>query len=217
MKSLQKPEQPSFTFAKMSGAFIRGMFAGRPLVEVARAGLGHDTGEGRLVAYANRIRRAKDSESAFLALKEGVRSKAAERILASAVRDPDASFALLIGGCVISAEAETILAKNLASEDSGFPSYMLLKLQTVRSHEAQEALANALNAGGLSERAAELLLSGSVGSETAQKKISSIVPRDPKTILKIFLSGNIARDAATELSKRLPPVCVPIDGCMPAE
>lgn len=203
------PKRTSFTFAEKSKAFIRGFLAGKPLVEVARAGLGHDICEEQRNAYARRISRSGDSESAFLALRDGAGSESAESILAPAISNPDHAFNLLIGRRLSSEKAEAILAKKLVSEDSGFLSFLLLKFQTVRSYEAQDALAHTVREGNLSDRAAELLLSGSVGSEIAQIKISGIVPPDPATIIRIILRGNVTREALEELSKRLPPVCVP--------
>lgn len=217
MKNLQVPERASFTFAKKSGAFLRGLLAGKPLVEIARAGLRHDISEEQRNAYAWRISRANDSESAFHALRDGAGSESAECILAPIIGDADQAFNLLIGRRLSSEKAEAILAKKLVSEDSGFLSFLLLKLQTVRSFEAQDALAHMVRKDNLSDRAAELLLSGSVGSEIAQIKISSIVPPDQVTIAKIILRGKVARDALAELSKRMPPVCVAADACKPAE
>jgi hypothetical protein len=217
MKNLQMPKRTSYTFAEKSRAFLRGFLAGKPLVEVARAGLTHDISEEQRTAYARRISRANDSESAFLALRDGAGSESAESILAPVIGNPDHAFNLLIGRRLSSGKAEAILAKKLVSEDSGFLCFLLLKLQTVRSHEAQDALAHMVKQDNLSDRAAELLLNGSVDSEIAQIKISAIVPPDQATIARIILRGKVAREALAELSKRMPPVCVPLDACKPAE
>jgi hypothetical protein len=209
MKTLHNPEQPRFTAAARSAAFLRGLAFGKPLLEVARSGLSHDLDEPSHIRYAQRIRKAGDSEMAFLALKSGVKSETAESILASAIDSPDTAFALLINGNASSEKAQAILASCLASPYYGLQCYMLLKLQTVPSPTAQEILAHAVQESGLSGRAAELLMQGSLASENAQKRISIIVPEDPKTIARILLSGKIAFEAAKELSKRMPPVCVP--------
>jgi hypothetical protein len=209
MKKLENPEQPRFTLMQKSRAFMRGLASGSPLLEVAKEGLSRELGEERHVAYAERIRKSGVASVASEALANGVRTERAECILAAAISDPDMAFGLLINRIPVSESAETVLANNLAAADDGFSCYVLLKLQTVRSHEAQEILAHAVHEGGMSDRAAELLLSSSLGSRGAQIKMAGIVPEDYTTIVRILLKGGVERDAAVELSKRMPPVCVP--------
>ena len=209
MKTLHKPEQPRFTAGAKGAAFFRGLMSGRPLLEVARTGLACDLDESAQVRYAKRIKKSGDCEMAFLALKTGVTSAIAESILASSIDNPDAAFALLINKFASSHEAQEILAGALSSEDFGLQCFMLLKLQTVPSPHAQEILARAVHESGLSDRAAELLMQGSLASEDAQRTVSAIVPEDAATITRIMISGKITLAAAKELSKRMPPVCVP--------
>jgi len=209
MKTLNKPEQPRLTAGAKGAAFLRGLMSGRPLLEVARAGLACDLNDSAQVRYAERIYNSGDCEMAFLALKSGVTSAMAESILASSIDNPDTAFALLINKFAISHEAQEILADALSSADYGLQCYMLLKLQTVSSPHAQEILAHAVHESGLSDRATELLMQGSLASEGAQKTVSIIVPEDAATITRILISGKITLAAARELSKRMPPVCVP--------
>ncbi|MFH0885019.1 MAG: hypothetical protein V1861_04875 [Candidatus Micrarchaeota archaeon] len=211
MKTLHKPEQPRFTAAAKSAAFLRGLMFGRPLLEVAREGLSHNEDESEQIRYAERIWKARDSETAFFALKSGVRSKKAECILASTIDSPDRAFALLITQSASFSAAQVILAKIVASADNCFQCYILLKLRTVQSPIAQEILAHAVHEGGLSDRAAELLIHGSLTSVVAQKKMSDIIPEDQEMIARILFSGNMELEAAKKLSKRMPRVCVPLE------
>ncbi len=213
MKSIQKPvaQAGRFTIADKSRAFFSGLLSGKPLVEVACAGLSAGADEKSMVGYARRIKRAGDSDAACRALRGGIRCEEAECILASAIDNADHAFAMLVGQRLVSEAAEVIVAKKLAAAKTASECYMLLKLQTVRSHEAQEILAQAVHAGRLSERAVELLASGSTASPEAQKKLTGIVPEDGKTIMTIFIRGKLAHDAMRELSRKIPPICVPCE------
>lgn len=207
MKHFGMMEKPRFTAGAKSAAFLRGLLAARPLVEVAVEAFSHKISDESQVRYASRIARSGDSEAACEAIRSGVPCARAERILADAVSSVESAYSLLINSNAHSDEAQESLAGKCASPEMAVPCYILLKLKTVSSIRAQEILAQAVSEGGLSDRAAELLLQGSLESEAAQKLVSGIVPEDHATIARILISGRMGIEAAKILSARMPPVC----------
>ncbi len=212
MRQIQDPPAASLSFAAKTRAFFRGLLRGHPLVEVAAEGIVAEQREGKQVLYARRLAPKIGPEMACGLIRQGIRSAKAEAMIASVIGrsgDEDQAFHLLIGRHAASRRAQEILASRVTT---GIYAYILLRCGTISAPGAQEALASTVRESGLSERAADLLLSGILMSDEAKRHVSGIVPEERTVLMRIILSADIPDDVRISLCRRMPPICTPFEG-----
>ncbi len=211
MTQSHKSPDRSFTQAAKARAFFRGLLSAQPLLEVAAEGIVSDPREGRQVLYARRLVPKIDPERACDLIRQGIPSRKAEAMLASAISergDEGQAFHLLIGRHAKSHRAQELLSTRVTS---GIYAYILLRCGTLSSPGAHEILAATVRESGLSERAADLLLSGLLLSDEAKRHVSGIVPGERSILARIILSADIPHDVRVSLCRRMPPICTPFE------